>query len=63
MSLVVSDSGPIQYITFLNLPAALQKLLHTNLRVDAEVIRESLERDAKRQRCRVSHPREHGMGR
>jgi predicted nucleic acid-binding protein len=32
----------------LNLPAALQKLIRTNFRIDADVIRQALERDRLR---------------
>ena len=47
----------------LHLPEALQKLLRTNFRVDAEVIREALERDAARQQRPARHPKERGLGR
>ncbi len=47
----------------LNLSDAFQELLRTNFRVDAEVIREALERDVARQRRAGSHPKPRGRGR
>jgi len=47
----------------LNLSDVFQRLLRTNFRVDAEVIREALERDAARQQRPESHSKERGRGR
>ena len=43
----------------INLSEALQKLLRTNFRVDAQVIREALERDSARQRLSRERGLEH----
>jgi predicted nucleic acid-binding protein len=44
-------------LDLLSLPDTLQKLLRTNFRIDAEVIRQALERDLARRNRGGSHPR------